>query len=118
MPLDDEPDPFGEQLRSLRRARRLTQRKLATEIGLDFTYLSKLENGAERPGEETVRRLAAYFEVDAEELLALAGKIPPDLGDLARRDPELGRFLRKLPTMSADERRRLYRRASDRDSPR
>ena len=35
---------FGERLRQIRKERGLTLRKLADEAGVDFTYLSKIEN--------------------------------------------------------------------------
>ena len=63
-----------------RRERGLTQRQLAAAVGLDFTYLSKVENDrGEPPGEETVRKLAEGLAVDVEDLLALAGKVPAEL---------------------------------------
>jgi transcriptional regulator with XRE-family HTH domain len=117
----EEPERFGDRIRSLRRARKLTQRALAAEVGTDFTYLSKLENHAEVPGEEMIRRLADYFSVDAEELLGLAGKVPVDLAELARSDPEFGRFLRRLPTFIRERdpaaRRDLYKTLRDPEEP-
>lgn len=119
---DEQPERFGNRIRSLRRARKLTQRALALEVGTDFTYLSKLENHAEVPGEEMIRRLAGFFSVDAEELLGLAGKVPLDLAELARSDPEFGRFLRRLPTFirerDPEARRDLYDSLGDREEPR
>ena len=71
---------------------------------------SKVENErGERPGEELVRRLAELLGADPEELLALAGKVPPELRDRAQGDPEFARFLRRLPTASERELRALYR---------
>jgi transcriptional regulator with XRE-family HTH domain len=40
---------FGERLRQLRRERQMNQRALAERAGIDFTYLSKLENGRMAP---------------------------------------------------------------------
>ena len=36
---------FGQKLRELREENDLTQSKLAKQIGVDFTYLSRIENG-------------------------------------------------------------------------
>jgi len=36
---------FGERLRELRKEQKISQRELATRVGVDFTYLSKIENG-------------------------------------------------------------------------
>ncbi|RDJ93071.1 XRE family transcriptional regulator [Lacticaseibacillus rhamnosus] len=63
--------------RGLRRRASLSQRDVALQVGIDFTYLSKLENDhGEAPGEATIRRLAAVLHADSEALLALAGKGP------------------------------------------
>ena len=109
----DAPRPdetFGVYIQRIRRERDVTQRDLATQLGIDFTYLSKLENGRGEPaGEELIRGIAAKLELDAETLLALAGKVPPELRQIAQQDYDFAMFLRRLPTMSAEERQRLYR---------
>ena len=35
---------FGQTLRELRRSKKVTQRDLATRVGVDFSYISKVEN--------------------------------------------------------------------------
>lgn len=106
LPSGDET--FGRLIQRLRRERGLTQRQLAASLGLDFTYLSKVENDrGEPPGEETVRKLAEVLETDDEELLALAGKVPAALKARAQKDVEFARFLRRLPAASETEIRDL-----------
>jgi transcriptional regulator with XRE-family HTH domain len=84
---------------------------VATDLGIDFTYLSKLENGrGEPPGDDTIRKLADLLGLDAETLLALAGKVPGELRQMAQEDRDFAIFLRRLPQMSPEERRNLYRR--------
>ena len=105
-------ETFGQRIQRLRRDRHVTQRQLAAELGLDFTYLSKLENDrGEPPGEETVRKLAAILQPDdEEELLALAGKVPAELRMRAQRDVQFARFLRRLPNATDQELRDIYKR--------
>jgi transcriptional regulator with XRE-family HTH domain len=100
---------FGVRLRTLRRERGLTQRELAVLVQLDFTYLSKLENSADIPGEKAVRRIAKELEADPDELLALAGKIPADIREWAARDPRAVRLLRRLPQLNPEVREKLFR---------
>jgi transcriptional regulator with XRE-family HTH domain len=108
-------ESFGGYTQRIRRARGWTQRKVATDLGIDFTYLSKLENGrGEPPGDDTIRRLADLLDLDAETLLALAGKVPGELRQMAQEDRDFAIFLRRLPNMSPEERRRLYRRSTTR----
>lgn len=37
-------ETFGQKIRRLRKTRRITQTELAESIGVDFTYISKIEN--------------------------------------------------------------------------
>jgi transcriptional regulator with XRE-family HTH domain len=106
-----EDTTFGKRIQRLRREQRLTQRDVAGRLGIDFTYLSKLENDrGEPPGEETVRKLADVLQIDVEELLALAGRVPPSLRDRAQKDVEFARFLRRLPHVPDDDLRDIYKR--------
>ncbi|MBN1992460.1 MAG: helix-turn-helix transcriptional regulator [Anaerolineae bacterium] len=97
---------FGETIRQLRRAQRLTQRELAESVqalGLkaDFTYISKIENDRLEvlPSEALIRGLAQVLETDAETLLDLAGKFDQKaLQNVAAEIPEVGILLRRLQT--------------------
>lgn len=71
---------FGARIRQLRKQHGLTLRDLAGQIGIDFTYLSKIENDqGSPPSEATIRRFAKVFAVDPEELILLADKLPESL---------------------------------------
>src|ERR1700730_5818818 len=99
MALAPNNETFGSRIRRLRHERGLSQRRLAAQVGIDFTYLSKLENNqsGQSPGEDLIRRLAEEFGEDPEDLLAMAGKVPVDeLRARAREDPEFARSLRRL----------------------
>jgi transcriptional regulator with XRE-family HTH domain len=76
---------FGQKLREFRQEKGMTLRALAEATGVDFTYLSKIENDkvGYLPGAETIRDLAQALGVDAIELLELANKLPPELAALA-----------------------------------
>src|SRR5687768_15304284 len=50
--------PFGERLRSLRLAARLTQGQLAARAGVSPASVAAYERGASRPGPEALARLA------------------------------------------------------------
>ena len=100
---------FGVRLRELRRQQGLTQRELALRVHLDFTYLSKIENGADVPGEAAVDRLAEALQADRDELLALAGKVPSEMAAWTRQDPRSLRLMRKLPEMNQKQRDAIYR---------
>lgn len=99
--------PLGARIHELRGG--ITLRSLAKELGIDFTYLSKIENGADVPSEDTLRKIASWFKADADELLALAGKVPPALAERARTEHQMGRLLRRLPNLPPDKMREIYR---------
>jgi transcriptional regulator with XRE-family HTH domain len=67
---------LGEQVRTLRRQRSMTQRDLAREINLSQSALARLENGDTQspPPDETIIRLAAALNADVRQLLRVAGR--------------------------------------------
>ncbi len=76
---------FGVQLRELRKKADLTLRELAEKVNVNFTYLSKIENGAlPPPSEKVIRHLAEVLDFDKDELLALAGIIPSDIAEILK----------------------------------
>jgi transcriptional regulator with XRE-family HTH domain len=100
---------FGRYLRECRRAARLSQRQLATQLGIDFTYISKLENGHEEPpSADTLRRLAAVLSVPEEHMLAKGGKISAELRKRASEDPEFAYLMQQLPNVPHQALRRIF----------
>ncbi|MFC2002196.1 PGF-pre-PGF domain-containing protein [Chloroflexota bacterium] len=81
----EEAKKFGARLRELRTRSGMTQRELAERVNVDFTYLSKIENGVmPPPSEKVILQLAASLNTDKDELLTLAGKIPPDIAQMLK----------------------------------
>lgn len=68
---------FGKRIREARQNKGYSQRDLAALVKVDYTYLSKLENDRAEyaPKEEVIKSLAHHLELDAEELIYLAGRI-------------------------------------------
>ncbi len=97
---------FGDQVRILRREAKFSQRELAAKAGIDFSYLSKIENCVlGPPSEQVIRRIARELagrlsgrdEIDlAYELITLAGKFPSDLARSLSGSPSALAFLRKF----------------------
>ena len=88
-----------EQREGLRQAdRSFSLRQVAERVGIEPSYLSKVERGeVAPPSEETIQRLAKELDLDPDALLALAGKVSSDLREVIRRRPELfGRLIREL----------------------
>jgi hypothetical protein len=55
--------------------------------------------------------MAALYETDAEELLALAGKLPPELRERAVEDRQFALLLRRLPNLSEEKLKQIYQSA-------
>jgi transcriptional regulator with XRE-family HTH domain len=99
---------FGERLRELRLDRRVNQRDLAAQVGIDFTYLSKIENGRmPPPASNTIVKIGRALEADTDELLLLAHKLPQDIAPVITRSPGLPAFLRSISDLSEDELKEL-----------
>jgi len=95
---------FIRQHRETKRTedRRYSVRQVATRVGVEPSYLSKVERDqVAPPSEETIKRLAADLDLDADLLLAMAGKVSSDLMDVIRKRPlmfaALIRELQSLP---------------------
>lgn len=97
---------FGERVRQLRMQKRFGQRALAHAVGVNFTYISKIENGkldfGDYPSEELILRLAEALDVDAEEMLILAEKIPARVRKRVLERPDAFGRLAKLDDASLD----------------
>ena len=86
---------FGKRLRELRKRAGLTQRELANKVGINFTYLSKIESEAmPPPSKKILFRLADALNIDREELLILAGKIPSDVAQMLKNVENIKRLRR------------------------
>jgi transcriptional regulator with XRE-family HTH domain len=101
---------FGTILREKRRAAGLSQRQLADRAAVDFSYISKLENGRlAAPAAETIARLCEILGCPPEELLAPAKKFPSAVEGRISGEPAALRFLDEASKLklSADEWKQL-----------
>ena len=62
---------FGEYIKQKREALGWTQPEAARQAGIEQSYLSKLETGKSLPSEEIFSKLAAVYDIDADEMTAL-----------------------------------------------
>jgi transcriptional regulator with XRE-family HTH domain len=104
---------FGALVRREREAKDIGLREMAKKIGVSPTYLSKVERDEfPPPAEDKVRKIAEIIGRDADELLALAGRVASDLTDIIRQRPrEMADFLRAAKGLPAEDLARLARAA-------
>lgn len=116
-------DPsFGELVRERRTARAVQDRsfslrQLADRVGIEPSYLSKIERGEQPPpGEDTIRRIAKELGEDPDAFLALAGKVSSDLLEIIRERPALvGDLLRSIKRAPAKRVAEIVRQVRDGD---
>ncbi|MGD8360589.1 MAG: helix-turn-helix transcriptional regulator [Gemmatimonadota bacterium] len=111
---------FGRFVRERREALRkedpgFSVRQVAQRLGIQPSYLSKVERGeVAPPSEATIQKLASELAVDSDGLLALAGKVSSDLQEVIRKRPQVfGELLRELKEMPDHAVLRLVREVRD-----
>jgi HTH-type transcriptional regulator, competence development regulator len=96
---------FGERLRELRKVKNLSQRTLGSQVGVSFTYISKVENEkldfGDYPSEELICKLARALDVD--DLLFLAEKIPAAIRKRLFERPDVFRALARCDDRTLDQ---------------
>lgn len=86
---------FGKLLKDLRVKKGVSIKKMAKEVGINYTYISKLENSKVHPSSKVVGKFSKYLKYDSDELLISAGKIPKDIEQILINNPrETVKYLR------------------------
>lgn len=101
---------FGQILRRIRRSKEMTQREVAQNIAMDYSYFSRLENDRfdSKPTRDTVDKIADALSCNEEErseLLAAAGRINEEIEQAARiasKDPVFGKLFRAVVRLPLD----------------
>ena len=111
---------FGNFIRQRREQKRATDatfslRRVAASIGVEPSYLSKIERGEQPPpSEETIVALARELDEDPDVLLALAGKVSKELQSIIRKRPKVfADLIRQLKNMPDHAVLRLVREVRD-----
>jgi transcriptional regulator with XRE-family HTH domain len=100
---------FGEALRTLRREASISQRALADGVGVDFSYISKLENGhLPAPAADTVVKICKVLCIPPERLLSLTGKLPTDVQETVGGSHAAQQFMRDAQLMGITEEEWLH----------
>jgi len=104
-----DTNQLGRRIRERREARRADAadpnawnlRALARRLGIGHPHLSGLEQGRWLPSDTVIAGLAAELDLDADELHALAGTIPPDVRNAVAHNTALFRLVREMRDASA-----------------
>jgi HTH-type transcriptional regulator, competence development regulator len=111
---------FGKYIREKREKlrqedKRYSLRQVAFRIGIEPSYLSKIERGDPAPlSEEKITALAKELSEDHDVLLALSGKVSRELQEIIRRRPQLfAQLIRELKDLPDHAVLRLVREVRD-----
>ncbi|GED32735.1 helix-turn-helix transcriptional regulator [Brevibacillus centrosporus] len=66
-----KPTAFGNRIKALRLQRNIDPKDLANQLGLSRQYIDYLESGSRMGSVDTVRKIAKFFEVDEDDMIAL-----------------------------------------------
>lgn len=87
-------------MRETRRSKGVSQRELASTVGVDFSYISKVENDRlPPPAADTIVRICEALGVAPDELLASTGKMPTQIKEMLGTSPSALRFMRQAHEM-------------------
>jgi len=91
----------------------ISLRGIAAQVGIEPSYLSRIERGIEPPpSEATIAKLAKTLAIDSDELLALGGKVSTDVRQVIIRRPALmAGLVRQFAKVSDNGVQRVIQRA-------
>lgn len=109
------PKPkFGPFIRDRRTAKGYSLRRFAELVGVSPTYLSHVEQGKvdSPPTADRIQKMAELLGESADELIAMAGRVPEDLPKIIQSQPEaMPALLRAVKNLTPDQIRRLQEQA-------
>jgi len=111
---------FGKFIRDkriqlLKADKAFSLRQVATRIGIQPSYLSKIERGEQTYlSEEKIAALAKELDEDKDVLLALNGKVSIDIQEIIRKRPQLfAQLIRELKNVPENAVLRFVREVRD-----
>ena len=97
-------EKFGELIRKLRKAKKLTLRELADIVQVSYVNIAHIENGRSGASRKVIQKLAKALDYDVDILLAAADEIGEDVERIIRKIPSaVPDFLRTAKNLTKDE---------------
>ncbi len=113
---------FGATVRAARQEKGISLRKFADMVGVSATFVSMIERDEIQSTrddqrvvikEETIDAIAEALDLDRDNLLALAGKVPTDLSGIIHKHPqEIAALLRSVKNLPPEEIDRITKRTN------
>jgi HTH-type transcriptional regulator, competence development regulator len=101
--------PFGQALRAKRLEKKYGLRQFAELVGVSPTYLSRVEQcNVMPPAADRINRMAELLGMDADEWMALAGRVSDEVSGIISEYPtEIPDLLRTLRGLTPSQIRKL-----------
>ena len=80
---------ISEVLRKAREAKRQSLRSAAADLGVNPSYLSRVETGERPPSASLRERAEGLYGIDSDTLALSSGVVPDDVLEIIREHPEL-----------------------------
>jgi transcriptional regulator with XRE-family HTH domain len=93
---------LGQQVRDARVAAGLSLRALARQLEVAPSYVNDIENDRRVPSEAVLRRIASELGLDADLLLAVAGRVGEGTREYIKEQPAAGVLFRRLSDARLD----------------
>ena len=95
---------LGQALRQCRQTAGITQRALAQSVGVDVSYISKLENDRmPPPAADTIVKMARALNAAPDGLLTMSGKVPTAVSRMLGSKPAALRFFREAADLAVTD---------------
>lgn len=105
---------LGSRIKSLRAERMVGVRELGRMVGVSAMHISNIENGKSSASTEIIQKIAMRLEANADELLALADQIAPDVVDVINSNCEaVPSLLRAARDLKPEQWAELLRRVEE-----
>lgn len=100
---------FGTFIREKRLEKNIPVRAFCDATGLSQTFICRLEkNDVLPPSEEKIKKMAEILEIDSEELIFKAHKVPKDIKQLILDRPDIVPILRVASTKKPDDLKKMF----------
>lgn len=80
---------IADILKGAREERGESLRGAAKSLGVDPSYLSRVETGERSPSESLQEKAESYYSLDSDAMALVAGRVPADVLRILQNHPEL-----------------------------
>lgn len=107
-PLSTGKSSFGNFIRTRRLEKGYTLRKFCEVVEISPAFISRMERDeVPAPSEEKIRAMAEALEVDPEELIFMAKRMPEDVKKMIIDRPDIVPILRVASTRTPEDLKRI-----------